>query len=37
MDIKQAKKQIRNAVLAYCTRNEYGEFRIPVSAIRAEE
>ena len=34
MDIKQAKKQIRNAVIAYCTRNEYGEFRIPVSKQR---
>ncbi len=34
MDIKQAKKQIRNAVIAYCTTNEYGEFRIPVSKQR---
>ena len=34
MDIKQAKKQIKNAVIAYCTRNEYGEFRITVSKQR---
>ena len=34
MDIKQAKKQIKNAIIAYNTRDEHGRLRIPVTKQR---
>ena len=34
MNIKEAKEQIRNAMLAYFTKNEYGGYQIPVERQR---
>ena len=34
MHIEEAKKQIRNAVTAYNTKDEYGHYRIPLAAQR---
>lgn len=34
MDIKQAKNEIKNAIKAYFTKNEYGEYVIPVEKQR---
>ena len=30
MNIGRAKEEIRNSILAYLSKNEYGEYRIPV-------
>ena len=34
MNIKQAKEQIKNAMTAYFTKNEYGEYKIPIERQR---
>ena len=34
MNIKEAKKQIKNAIIAYSTKDEYGNMLIPVSKQR---
>ena len=34
MNIKDAKEQIRNAIIAYFTRDEYGEYRIAIEDQR---
>ena len=34
MDIKSAKEQIKNAITAYFTKNEYGEYVIPIERQR---
>ena len=34
MDIKSAKEQIKNAITAYFTKNEYGEYIIPLERQR---
>lgn len=34
MNIKEAKQQIKNAIIAYSTKNEYGKHLIPVSKQR---
>ncbi len=35
MNIKEAKEQIANAVKAYLTKNEFGEYIIPIEIGRA--
>ena len=34
MNIKQAKEQIQNAMKAYYTKNEYGDYAIPIERQR---
>ncbi|MCI8991592.1 MAG: AAA family ATPase [Eubacterium sp.] len=34
MNIKEAKNQIKNTAIAYLSKNEYGEYRIPLSRQR---
>jgi len=34
MDIKSAKEQIKNAIVAYLKKDEYGEYRIPIEKQR---
>ena len=34
MNIKEAKEQIKNAMTAYFTKNEYGEYVIPIEKQR---
>lgn len=34
MSIKQAKEEVKNAVIAYSAKNEYGEYKIPIERQR---
>ena len=34
MNIKDAKEEIRNAIYTYFTKNEYGEYEIPIEKQR---
>ena len=34
MNIKEAKEEIRNAIFAYFTKNEFGEYEIPIERQR---
>ena len=34
MNIKEAKEQIKNAMTAYFTKDEYGNYRIPIEKQR---